>query len=352
MRRKTFTAHLSTAVCAMALAVAAVATVGVAQAAADPIVENKSLLRAAKSDNGSFVEKATIQDDRHLTMFVHSASMNKTVELQVQRPADTSQPRPVLYLLNGAGGGEDAAQWRLKSDALKFLEDKNVNVVSPVGGKWSYYADWRAPDPELGVNKWQTFLTEEIPPLVDAALGTNGLNALAGISTSGTTVLALAEAKPGMYKSVAGYSGCAQISDPIGYQFVKLAVETWGGGDTRNMYGPQGDPMWAANDPVVNAEKLRGTTLYLSTGNGLPGPYDTMDDPHSLPGPGGLANQVVVGGIIEAATNFCTHNLANRLGELGIPATVDFRPNGTHSWGYWDEEFKKSWPVIAAPIGL
>ncbi|CAM2851307.1 alpha/beta hydrolase family protein [Skermania piniformis] len=319
----------------------------------DPIVTGNSLLHAVTAPNGSYVEKATLEDDRHLTIYVHSASMNKTVPLQVQRPADTSVPRPVLYLLNGAGGGEDSATWEAKSDALEFLADKNVNVVSPVGGKWSYYADWRAPDPELGVNKWQTFLLDEIPPLVDAALGSSGLNALAGISTSGTTVLALAEARPGMYKSVAAYSGCAQISDPIGYQFVKVTVNVWGGGNVDNMYGPQGDPMWAEHDPVLHAEKLRGTTLYVSSGNGLPGSHDTLTDSHlQAQGPGGLANQMVVGGAIEVGTNFCSHNLANKLSELQIPATFNFRPNGTHSWGYWEDDFKASWPVIAPPIGL
>ncbi|SLJ15399.1 putative esterase [Mycobacteroides abscessus subsp. abscessus] len=93
-------------------------------------------------------------------------------------------------------------------------------------------------------------------------------------------MLALPIAKPGLYKAAAAYSGCAQTSDPVGSEFVKLTVETWGGGDTENMWGPQGSEEWVKNDPYVNAEGLRGLELYISTGNGIPGPYDTLNGPY------------------------------------------------------------------------
>ena len=65
-----------------------------------------------------------------------------------------------------------------------------------------------------------------------------------------------------------------------------------------------------------------------------------------------LANQVLLGGAIEGATLLCTNNLFKRLNSLNIPATFDFRPNGTHSWGYWEDDLHKSWPWIARTIGL
>ncbi|MFC7449939.1 alpha/beta hydrolase [Rhodococcus daqingensis] len=320
-------------------------------AAADPIIDTGALLAAAQAPNGSYVDTVELTDDRHLTIHVYSTSMMQTFPVQVQRPADTNQKRPVLYLLNGAGGGVDDAQWGLTTDVLEFLAPENINVVTPIGGAFSYYTDWKQADPVLGLNKWKTFLTEELPPIIDAGLGTNGDNAIAGLSSSATSVLALAESTPGLYKGVASYSGCAQTSDPLGRSFVEVTVETWGGGDVLNMYGPPDDPMWVANDPYVNAEKLRGLSLYISTGNGLPGQYETLNNPHALPGPYGLANQIVVGGVIEAAINYCTHNLQNRLNELGIPATFHLRNSGTHSWGYWQDDFKHSWPVIARPLG-
>lgn len=325
---------------------------GASTATADPIMDQKALLGNPVAPDGSKIVKAEYKDARSLRLHVYSAAMDENVLIDVQRPADTSEPRPSLYLLNGAGGGEDDASWQAKTDALEFLSDKNVNVIQPIGGKWSYYTDWIADDPVLGRNKWKTFFTEELPPLVDGALGTNGVNAIAGLSTSGTTVLALPIAKPGLFKAAAAYSGCAMTSDPVGSEFVRLTVETWGGGNTDNMWGPQGGPEWVANDPYVNAEGLRGMELYISTGTGLPGRHDTLDGPYALPGSYGLANQLVVGGVIEAGTNFCTHNLQTRLNELGIPATFNFRPDGTHSWGYWKDELKASWPTLARGLGL
>ncbi|QLY34738.1 alpha/beta hydrolase [Nocardia huaxiensis] len=291
-------------------------------------------------------------DDRRFTLSVYSAAMGREIPVDIQRAAGTSRPRPVLYLLNGADGGVGEANWNRRApQALDFLADKDVNVVQPIGGFTSYYADWRAPDPVLGVNKWQTFLTEELPPVIDEVLGANGFNAIAGLSSSGASVLQLAIAKPGLYRSVAAYSGCAQISDPLGYAFVNVVVAQ-GRGNTVNMYGPQGDPMWAANDPYLHADRLRGLHLYISNGSGLPGPHDTLDGPFALPGLDGLANQLTVGGVLEAATDHCGRNLQARLTTLGIPATYDFHPVGTHSWGYWLDALISSWPTLARGLAL
>lgn len=300
---------------------------------------------------GSSIVGSTATGERELRLQVHSAAMNDTITVDVQRAADSTTPRPTLYLLNGAGGGEDSATWDRQTDALAFLSDKDVNVVQPVGGAYSYYADWRSPDPALGVNKWKTFLTEELPPLIDAALRTNGVNAIAGLSASATSVLQLAIAAPGLYKSVAAYSGCAQISDPIGHAFATTVIAA-GGGQAENMYGPAHDPMWADNDPYVHADQLRGLGLFVSTGTGVPGMYDTLENPRLNGDLMTLLDQEAVGGTLEAAVNWCTRNLQTRLTELNIPAQFDFQPDGTHSWGYWQDELKKSWPVLAAGLGL
>ncbi|MCD2139813.1 alpha/beta hydrolase [Rhodococcus pyridinivorans] len=344
--RKTRIAAVSAAVVALPL------FFGGATAGADPVAETLQPIESVTSENGSKITRIENYGEQQLLVYVYSASMDKEILLDVWRPADTSEPRPTLYLLNGAGGGEDSATWRFRTDAIEFMKDKNVNVVSPVGGKWSYYTDWKEEDPVLGVNKWETFLTKEIPSLIDAALGTNGINAIAGLSSSGTSVLQLPIAAPGLYQGVAAYSGCAQTSDPIGQQFVKLVVETWGGGDTRNMWGELNDPAWAENDPYVHAEELRGLDLYISNGTGLPGRYDTLNGPEIDGQVDVLANQIVVGGVIEAATNYCTHNLRTRLDELDIPATYNFRDSGTHSWGYWQDDLKDSWPVLQKALGL
>ncbi|WP_433734803.1 alpha/beta hydrolase [Nocardia sp. CA-129566] len=302
---------------------------------------------SVQSPDGSFIEKVEAKDARNVRLYIHSAAMNSTIPVDVLRPTDTSVPRPTLYLLNGAGGGQDDATWKRNTDAMEFLSDKNVNVVNVIGGHWSFYADWIAPDPVLGTNKWVTFFTEELPPLIDTALGTNGVNAIAGLSMAGTSVLNFEIAKPGLYRSVAVYSGIAQTSDPIGQRMIKVTVETYGGGDTRNMWGPSDGPLWAANDPILNAEKLRGPNLFVSTGNGIPGVYDQPGGKFRLEKPEDNAQTVAVGAAIEAGVNWSTHNLQNRLDQLGIPATFVYRDSGTHSWGYWQEDLHTSWPVLA-----
>ncbi|KAA8877300.1 hypothetical protein F3087_44815 [Nocardia colli] len=99
--------------------------------------------------------------------------------------------------------------------------------------------------------------TRELPPLIDKYFTTSGRNAIAGFSMAGTTTLALAATSGDLYSSVAAYSGCAQISDPVGKEFVRLTVETWGWAHLENMYGAANDPRWAPNDPYVQAEALR-----------------------------------------------------------------------------------------------
>ncbi|MFF0813983.1 alpha/beta hydrolase [Rhodococcus sp. NPDC003318] len=304
---------------------------------------------APASADGSVLDHVDEVGDRQLNMYVYSAAMEKVVLLEVIRPADPSVPRPTLYLLNGAGGGEDTATWQAKTDVVDFFAHENVNVVIPVGGAYSYYTDWQRSDPVLGLNKWTTFLTEELPPIVDATLGTTGVNAIAGLSMSGTSVLSLAQAAPTLYRAVGAFSGCAETSTPPGRDYVNFVVG-FRGGDVANMWGPPDSPDWVANDPVVNAEKLRGVDLYITNGTGLPGPHETLAGPDVDGDVGVLANQVIVGGVIEAGTNQCTHRLADRLGELGIPATYDFRPTGTHSWGYWQDDLHNFWPMIAGSL--
>ncbi|WP_433561699.1 alpha/beta hydrolase [Nocardia sp. CA-151230] len=291
------------------------------------------------------------KDGRTWHLKVYSAAMGQDIPVDVQRPADESQAAPNLYMLNGLDGGLGTASWNAQTNALGFLADKQVNVIQPIGGRGSYYTDWIKDDPQLGRNKWTTFFTQELPPLLDAALGSTGLNALAGLSTSGTSVLQLAEAQPGLWKSVAAYSGCAQIADPMGKQFLKFAVETWAGGKTENMYGPDNSPLWTANDPVINAEKLRGTQLYISSGSGIPLMKDVEYYTKSAPGPQGDIN-LALGMIIEGGVNACTHNLKDKLDSINIPATYQFDPVGTHYWPYWETALHDSWPLLASGMGL
>ena len=118
------------------------------------------------------------------------------------------------------------------------------------------------------------------------------------------------------------------------------------------MWGPLGTEKWAYNDALINAEKLRGTPMYISNASGLAGPGDLWSSPRT----GGDSNvvgvYVIQGGAIEGATNACTHDLKARLDAAGIGAEWNFRPTGTHQWEYWKQDLRDSWPTIARAFGM
>ncbi|WLP92702.1 alpha/beta hydrolase family protein [Gordonia sp. NB41Y] len=296
----------------------------------------------------AFPNSSPTRGERVSSVAVHSPSMNRDIDLTVITPADNSRPRGVLYLMNGAAGGENEANWLHKTDLVRFLADKDVYVVIPTQGAYTYYTDWLRSDPRLGVNKWSTFLGEELPSIIDSRYPTNGHNVIAGISGSATSALNLAIEHPGRFRAVASYSGCAATSDAFGQLAVRSVVELRGQSDATNMWGAYGGPVWRAHDPVVHADKLRGLTLFLSSASGLPGEHDSSRE---VPDPAHLIDQLAVGGGIEAATMYCTRQLQDRLENLGIPATFDFVTRGTHSWPYFQEAMHRSWPFLAPALG-
>lgn len=293
---------------------------------------------------------------RVVELTVHSAAMAKAVTVAVLPARDPAAKAPVLYLLNGVDGGagpdgdwREGGNWLTRTDAEPFFADKQVTVVMPIGGAGSYYADWRADDPVLGRQRWTTFLTRELPRVIDAEFHGSGANAVAGVSMAGTAAFQLALAAPTLYRAVGSYSGCVSTSGPQGHAIVNTVVSGQHG-DPVNMWGQPGDPLWAANDPFLHAERLRGLTIYVSSGTGLPGALDTVDGPGLQGDSMKLVDQMVVGGVLDAVTGLCTQQLAVRLRELAIPATVDLRPVGTHSWGYWRDDLRRSWPMFAAAL--
>ncbi|WP_241386990.1 alpha/beta hydrolase [Rhodococcus sp. CH91] len=310
-----------------------------------------SVTAQAAPREGAYVDSVDEITDQHWVVGVYSPAMDTVVPLDVLRPADPSAPRPVVYALGGAGVGViPGTGWMESSDITEFFSDKDVNVVIPATGNFSYFTDWTSDDPVLGRNRWQTFLTEELPSVVDALLETDGARSIIGMSMSAGAALDLAIQSGDLYSGVASFSGCVRTSDPVGRQYVKLVVERRGKGDVENMWGPVGAPRWAEHDVYLNAEGLRGKALYLSSRNGLPGPHDVPGEARAAGE--SFTTQIVAGGAIEAATSICTRQLVDRLEALDIPVTADLGAAGTHSWGYWEDDLRKAWPVLAAAMNI
>ncbi|WP_280468430.1 alpha/beta hydrolase [Nocardia cyriacigeorgica] len=282
--------------------------------------------------------------DRRLRVYVDSPAMSRTVEVQVLLPRDRSAPRPTVYMLDGRSAVEDSNNWIERGRAMEFYEDKNVNVVLTVGGPASYYTDWQKPDPVLGTNMWETFLTKELPPLIDARFQGNGRNALMGVSMGAEGAMMLAVREPQLYTAIAAHSGCYTSGSDLGQAQVRAVIATYKG-NPNNMFGAPDDPAWLAHDVTRRAEALRGKAIYLSAGSGVPGKYDVPGNPE-------LITAIGFGSPLEAGTTTCTRRLVDRLNTLGIAHTAHFRSTGTHSWPYWADELVDSWPTIARGLGV
>lgn len=291
-----------------------------------------------------------LDGDRVVEMYADSPAMNgRIVPLFVIKAADAN--RPTIYLLNGGDGGEGNANWVMQTDVIDFYKDKNVNVVIPMAGAFSYYTDWLSPAENLGgVQKWETFLTKELPTNLEKKLKASNKRAIAGLSMSATSALLLAEHNPGFYDATGSFSGCAATSTPVEYGYLNLTLQR-GGATAAQMWGPQGSATNRWNDALLNAEKLRGTEVYVSNGSGLAGYWDLPSSPRFKGAPpaavaAGVAVVTVEGGAIEAATNVCTHNLKAKLKKLNIPADFNMRHTGTHSWGWWQDDLRESWKTF------
>ena len=165
------------------------------------------------------------QDPRVSVYQAKSPSMNnRSVPLVVIHAKDPN--RPTLYVLNGGDGGEGSANWIMQTPMIDFYKEKNVNVVVPMEGKFSYYSDWVNDKKNLGGKQmWETFLTKELPPVIEKELQANDKRAITGMSMSATTVLLYAQHHPGFYDAIGSFSGCAQTTKDMGLIAINLTLD-------------------------------------------------------------------------------------------------------------------------------
>ena len=286
-----------------------------------------------------------------------SAAMGgREVPLAVITPdGNFDKKRPTLYLLNGAGGAEQGMDWLTATanhdidpeaegvqDMVDFYTSKDVNVVIPQAGAFSYYTDWvSSPNSGYlkGPQKWETFLAKELPGALEEHIGGNGKRAIGGMSMSATSSLLLAEHNPGFYNAVGSFSGCASTSRPLPRLYTQLTVNR-GGGSADQMWGAMGSEYNVYNDALVNANpnNLGKSETYVSVNSGLGGANDW--------GVPGSSTLIVEGGVIEAAMNSCTHDLKAKMDSQGMKADWNFRNTGTHSWPGWRNDLFTSWATF------
>jgi len=282
-------------------------------------------------------------NDRWDKVSVFSPAMNKVIVNDVYKAPGGGAP--TFYLLPGIDGGDNldpgtsfapgTKSWFGMTDIQGFFANKYVNVVSPLGGQFSWWTDWIG-DP---AKQYQTYMTRELPPLINATYNTNGRNAVGGLSSTGGTAIGYAVQAPGLFQAVASYSGFPASSDPQAAQQIALTLMS-GGASADAMWGPQGGPLWIAHDPSRNADKLRGVAVYAAASGGGQGAVDRL--------PEGFGNNFA-GGFIEGIVAENTRRFADALRTAGVPVNYVVRPEGSHTWGLFESEMQESWNTTIGP---
>ena len=281
-------------------------------------------------------------NDRWDKVSVFSPSMNKVIVNDVFKAPGGGAP--TFYLLPGIDGGDNldpgglwapgTKSWFGMTDIQGFFADKNVNVVSPLGGQFSWYTNWVA-DP---AKQYQTYMIDELRPLIDAEYNTSGRNAVGGLSSTGGTAVDYAVQAPGVYQAVGSYSGLlTPAANPQ-----QVGITLMGGGASADaMWGPAGGPLWIAHDPSLNVAKLAGVAVYVAaSGSGNVGEVDRLP-------PGFGPN--ITGGLIERIVADSTRVFADNAAAAGIPVTYVVRPDGSHTWGLFESEMQESWNTTIGP---
>ncbi|MRH86136.1 esterase [Nocardia sp. SYP-A9097] len=323
------------------IALVAVTTVwiGGGTAAADP---------AAAPPTTPAIRNVVWLTDRRVALWIDSPAMGTRIQVQLllardwnAKPADRF---PMLLMLDGISAADDASGWTKDAGAEGFYADKNVTVVLPVGGRAGWYTDWRRPD--NGKNyRWETFLTKELPPLLDKDWRTSNVRGISGLSMGGTAAMTLAGRNPGFARYAASFSGLLTLTTLGMPQAIQYATRDAGGFDTDAMWGSYTDAEWGTHDPYALAERLKGVSLYVSSGSGLAGPHDTSS---GIPG----VSTNWTGMALEVLSRASSLQFVAKLNKLSIPVQVNYRPSGTHSWPYWDFEMRQSWPAAASALGV
>lgn len=299
---------------------------GAPRATRDPAITSS----AVRSVEQLFPGSADEADRRAEVWTVTSKSMQRAIRVEVYRAPD-GVDAPNVYFLDGVGS-EVPSGWSTGMGwGDRALRDKEMNVIVPTGGPASMWSDWQADDPVLGPNNWETFLTEELPPLLETGipgsvvpLAHNGGWGVMGLSMGASAALHLANRNE-MFDAVAGVSGAYSTTDELGYQYARLTVAARHG-DVTNMWGPRGSRAWVDHDTAADPSGLAGKAVYLSAATGLVGSSEL--------GRFGSNELVLVDGhVLEKGSYESTRRLEAALAEVpGVDLRMNYIPTGIHNW--------------------
>ncbi|AGF73618.1 alpha/beta hydrolase-fold protein [Corynebacterium halotolerans] len=297
---------------------------------------------------GVEVERVEWLGNRHVAVWIQSAAMPEQlmqVQILLARDWHSNPDRtfPEVWALDGLRARDDENGWTIETNIQQFYADKNVNVILPVGGESSFYADWQRPD--NGKNyQWETFLTQELVPVLDNGFRSSRERAVVGISMGGTAAMNLAERHPYLFDFVGSFSGYLDTTTTGMPEAITAAQLDAGGYNSEAMWGPPYSQGWIDHDPKLGIDALEGATVYVSAGSGS----SDYGDPNSVAN--GPANLAGMG--LEIISRMSSQTFVDYAQNAGVPVITQFRPSGVHSWEYWQFEMTQAWPYIANALNI
>jgi S-formylglutathione hydrolase FrmB len=271
------------------------------------------------------VAGVTRLDPRLEQLAFNTPAVSETTYVRVLLPAGYSaHPRrryAVLYLLHGAI--DNYTSWTVKGDAERLTARYPLIVVMPDSGPSGGYTNWYNGGAG-GPPEWETYHIDQLIPWVDAHFRTRAARAeraVAGLSMGGFGAMSYAARHPDLFAAAASFSGAVDTNNVLDIAVTPNAV--FGSRATEQV-------LWRAHNPWDLAQNLRGLSLTIRTGNGMPGgPYGpTTPD------------------IVEFAVHQMSVSFRDRLLRLGIPSTWDDYGPGSHTWPYWQRDLRQTLPTL------
>ncbi|MEV4675262.1 alpha/beta hydrolase family protein [Actinomadura sp. NPDC049382] len=293
----------------------------------------------AKAPDGAAITEVRKVRTRQYDITIASPALGAAVKTRVMVPkgwtSKSTRKWPTVYAYHG--GNNTYLSWTRDSNIAEVVGPYDAMVVMPDGGWNGSYTNWWNGG-KGGIPEWETFHIAEVIPLMERNFGAGQVRAAIGLSSGGQGAITYAERHPGMFKYAASYSGALNITAP-GMPAILTSMNRQAG------TAIWGDPIiaranWRAHDATVNVAKLKGIGVYVSCGDGRPGPFD---NPNTPPLDGGRVGEQLAGTMNQ--------NFVAAAKREGVPITANLYGPGMHNWKYWKRELVRSWPGIAAAIG-
>jgi S-formylglutathione hydrolase FrmB len=252
----------------------------------------------------------------------------------------THRRYPLVVLLHGAQGDEDS--WieyggLMASTAKQADRDQAIVVMPKMGVITGFATDWVD-----GYRKDATFVSSTLVRWADSRYRTlrkRSARAIAGYSGGGLSAIHVAEQHPAVFGTVGVLSGPTDLGDPVAQPaaYATFVAEQLCAGDDADRDGVLGDPVthadsWAAADPVRHVARLRGATVFVSSGNGVPC------------GPADATNLLYPTAASEPQIRRAATALAQALDASGVRHTVR-STCGLHWWTNWTPALAQFWTV-------